>query len=327
MKKLISFPIYSENLSQYRDMEDLRQEIYSLHCDGIEGLWGGEPIPDSFPADLVVGYHLMFYPDWLDFYRGDVRAIERKFGSLKTAAQFFDGERSDSLFAQFRADLERAERFGAQYVVFHVSDVSIEEGYTYRWLHSSREVIDASVEFINTLLDGREWPFDVLVENQWWPGFTFTNPEETAYLLDGIHFPRKGIMLDIGHLMNTNTALRTQSEGVDYIHRMLDEHKDQCRKIKGVHLHYTLSGEYVEEQKGHLPKDLPQDYLERFSYSYGHILHIDQHRSWTDTDICGLIDRIAPEYLVHELSASNRIERRHAVETQMNTLMAKGTKL
>ncbi len=49
-------------------------------------------------------------------------------------------------------------------------------------------------------------------------GFTFTEPELTRRLLDGIRAERKGIMLDIGHLMNCDTSLRTLEEGADYVH-------------------------------------------------------------------------------------------------------------
>ena len=327
MKNLLSFPIYSDNLVQYQNMEDLRKELRQLNCDGIEGLWGGEDFPEAFPKDLVTGYHLIFYPDWLDFYRGDTEAFIQKFGSLEAAKAFYCGTSREDLLAQFREDFDRAEKLGAEYVVFHVSDVSIEEGYTYSWSHNSREVIDASIEFINTLLAEKEWSFEFLVENLWWPGFTFTNPEETARLLDGIHYPRKGIMLDIGHLMNTNASLRTQKEGAAYIHKMLDAHNDLPYKIKGLHLHHSLSSEYVKANTGKLPTDLPTDYNERFLYSYNHVLQIDQHRPWTDPCICELIDRISPEYLVHELPSFSRIDRRNAVKTQMKTLMAKGKKL
>lgn len=327
MMNLISFPIYSDNLAQYRNMEDLRQELRELRCDGIEGLWGSEDFPESFPTELIKGYHLMFYPDWLDFWRGDRQALQRKFGSMEAVRQFYGGDSRSDMLAQYRDDFARAEQLGAKYVVFHVSDVSIEEGYTYSWLHSSREVIETSVELLNTLLSEKDWPFEVLVENLWWPGFTFTQPDETARLLEGIRFPRKGIMLDIGHLMNTNRALRTQSEGAAYIHCLLDAHKDLARQIRGLHLHYSLSGEYAETNTGALPADLPQDYTQRFLYSYGHILQIDQHRPWTDPCVCELVERIAPEYLVHELPSFSRVDRRNAVDTQMNTLMARGKKL
>lgn len=86
----------------------------------------------------------------------------------------------------------------AAYVVFHVTDVSVEENYTYRWLHTNEEIIDAAAELINLLLGDAEWPFAFLVENQWWPGFTLTEPENTSCLLEGIRYPRKGILLDTG---------------------------------------------------------------------------------------------------------------------------------
>lgn len=114
----------------------------------------------------------------------------------------------------YRDDLERARTVGVKYVVFHVSDVSIEEGYTYQWRHSSEEVIDAAVEIVNALLR-EEDEFDFLLENLWWPGLTMTEPELTQRLLEGVYYPKKGLMLDTGHLMNAKQSLTTQREGVD----------------------------------------------------------------------------------------------------------------
>ena len=48
------------------------------------------------------------------------------------------GLNPEILLKQYQQDLERAASLNAEYVVFHVSDVSIEEGYTYRWLHSNQ---------------------------------------------------------------------------------------------------------------------------------------------------------------------------------------------
>ena len=43
------------------------------------------------PAELILGYHLIFYPDWLDFYRDDRAALKQKFGSLEAVASFYGG--------------------------------------------------------------------------------------------------------------------------------------------------------------------------------------------------------------------------------------------
>lgn len=91
-------------------------------------------------------------------------------------------------------------------------------------LHTNEEIIDAAAELINLLLGDAEWPFAFLVENQWWPGFTLTEPENTSCLLEGIRYPRKGILLDTGHLMNAERSIATQRDGVRFILEMLDRH-------------------------------------------------------------------------------------------------------
>ena len=320
MLQNISFPLYGEVFQEYTDWDDLRREVAALGCDGLEGIWGGEPFPEDFPSDLIQGYHLTFYPDWLDFYREDNEALRRKFGSLDAAYSFYGGRGPQHLLELYRDDLDRARALGARYVVFHVSDVSIEEGYTYQWLHSDEDVLDASAEVINELLRDVSPDFDFLVENQWWPGFTFTEPDKTARLLDHIRYPRTGILLDTGHLMNTNPSIRTQAEGIAYIHRQLQMHGELSRRILGVHWHQSVSGAYVRTHTGFLPEDLPADPMQRFAFSYAHILQIDRHRPWTNPAAADLLDEIAPRYLTHELSAAGRQARKRAVRRQIHTI-------
>lgn len=307
--------------------DGLRRDCASLGVDGVEGIWAGEEIPHDFPPDLLVGYHLTFFPDWLDFYRQDKTALLRKFGSMEQVAYHYGSASPETLLQLYRDDLQRAKALNAKYVVFHVSDVSLEEGYTYRWLHSDEAVIDASAEIVNLLLDGQDWPFEFLMENQWWPGLTFTEPDKTARLLDAVHYGRKGLLLDTGHLMNCNPAIRTQADGIAYIHAMLDAHGDLCRNIRGVHLHQSLSGAYVRTHTGAMPPDLPEDYNARFGVSYGHILQIDRHHPWTTPAVADLIRRIDPAYLTHELSASGRKARLAAARRQINACRKGGALL
>ena len=315
----MSLPLDQMTLSEYESWEDLRRELEILDCRGIEAVWGGEDMPADFPCDLIGGYHLTFYPDWLDFYREDTRTVESKFGSIDTAKAFYGGWGAEHLLNIYRADLERARHLGAPYVVFHVSDVSLEEGYTYCWQHTHREVIEAATEIVNRLMDGVEYKFEFLLENQWWPGFSFTDPELTAYMLERVNCPRCGIMRDTGHLMNCNTALMTQRDAAAYIGEMLDRHGDLCRLIRGVHLHQSLSGAYVRSHTGSLPP-LPAEYMDRFGASYGHILQIDRHRPWDDPVVSELVERISPVWLTHELSGRNRAARFEAVRQQNRVL-------
>lgn len=228
----------------------------------------------------------------------------------ETTQAFYGGWGAERLLEIYREDLARAKSLEAAYVVFHVSDVSIEEGYTYRWRHSCEEVIDTSVEIVNALLAEETGGSAFLVENQWWPGFTMTAPALTEWLLDDIRYPNKGVMLDTGHLLNTNPSLETEAEGISYIHEMLDRHGGLCRYIRGLHFHQSLSGSYVRQHTGTLPEDLPKSYVDQFGVSYRHILQIDRHRPWTVPEAASIVERLAPEYLPHELAAGNRAARR-----------------
>ena len=229
------------------------------------------------------------------------------------------GSRPEDLLETYRADLHRALALGADYVVFHVSDISVEEGYTYRWQHTDEEVIDASAEVINLILEGFPESFDFLVENQWWPGFTFTEPAKTDRLLNAIGRSRKGIMLDTGHLMNANTVLRSQAEGVDWILRCIEAHGETAKMIRGMHFHQSVSGEYVRTHTGAVPEDLPKDYLAGFSQNYRHIQQIDRHQPWTEPACARIIERVQPAYLTHELAASGRAWL-NAAEVQLHAL-------
>ncbi len=320
MLELISFPWEASALQEYSTLTEVEQSVAALGCDGLELVWGGETLPDTLPCAGRLGYHLTFYPDWLDFWRGDESRLLQKFGSRRTYTEFYGGESGQRLLDLYEQDLRRAAAAGSRYVVFHVSDISVEEGFTYHWLHTDEEVIDASAQILNLLWQRGPWPFPVLVENQWWPGFTFTEPDLTRRLLEQIQWPDKGIMLDTGHLMNTCPDLRSQQEGADYILRCLRRHGDLAGAVRGVHLHQSLSGEYVKRHTGFLPPELPADYLQRFAVSYRHILQIDRHQSWTDPAAARLLQEIRPEFLTHELSAENRYQRETAVRRQKEIL-------
>ena len=123
MVQLMSMPLGRRSLIEY---PDLSAACRAVGCDGVEGIWCGEEFPEKVPPSLCIGYHLTFYPDWLDFWREDRRALRRKFGGDAVWREFFGGDCRESLLAYYKADLRRAISLGARYVVFHVSDVSDE---------------------------------------------------------------------------------------------------------------------------------------------------------------------------------------------------------
>ena len=315
-----NFPLSAYSLQSYGGWEAIGKKVKELGLDGLEVIADPDNLADDIPHSLVAGYHMTFYVDWLDFWRQDEAALMGKFASWETVNEIYRGTKPEDLMRHFREDLALAIRLGAPYMVFHVSDVSLEEGYTYRWLHSDMEVLDGAIEFINELLKDVEPTFDFLVENQWWPGFSFTDPEKTEYLLSHINYPRVGIMLDTGHLMNTNWKIKDQWDSIKYIMDMIEKHGELSKSIYGLHFHQSISGAYCRKNVGKLPEDFPLEYNAEFGRNYGHILQIDRHRPWTDLDCVKILDRVEPKYLTHELSSGPHRSQLGAVKRQLHTI-------
>lgn len=319
MRTLMNIACCRESLSEYRDASDFEQSYHTYGYDGVEMIYAEEDSRKIIAPQSVVGLHLLFYPNWIDFWNGNKEALLKEFGTKETYEWFYGGKDRSALIRHFTEDLERAKALNVRYVVFHVSNVTIAEMYTYQMEHTNEEIVDAAVALINIILDDKKYNFDVLMENLSWPGLTMTQPTVTQRLLDKVYYPHKGIMLDIGHLMNTNIDLQSEDEACSYVHKMLDAHGELTKFIKGMHLHQSLSGSYVKQclQNPAVPTG---DYCQRMAQAYAHINKIDWHRPMTCSGTKSLIERIAPDYLVCELSANNREEREHLLKIQTDVL-------
>ena len=133
MIQSINFPISTYSIEPYGSWDRLAGQLRGLGLDGIEGILDPDDMDPSFPHSLLAGYHMIFYPDWLDFWRGNEKELLRKYGSWEMVGRAYPGTKPEDLMRFFRQDLEFALSMNTPYTVFHVSDVSLEEGYTYRW--------------------------------------------------------------------------------------------------------------------------------------------------------------------------------------------------
>ena len=114
-------------------------------------------------------------------------------------------------------------------------------------------------------------------------------------------------MLDTGHFLHTNLDLKTQEEGVTYLHEMLDAHESMISYIKGLHLQQSLTGEYVKQWL-QSPREFPEDPMERFCKVYEHIFQIDRHEPFTAKGVEELVRRIDPLYVTYEYITRSREE-------------------
>lgn len=317
MKMMFNITTSSDDMDRFSCQKDLAKLLDGF--DGVELMYYGEDTRQIIPRERVIGVHLNYYPYWLDFWNQDEEALIREFGSLNVCENVYGGRNREVMIERFREDLKIAHAYGAEYVVFHTTDAGIEETFTGKYQHTDEEVIQGVIEVVNELLREEDGSIAFLVENLWQPGFQFTRPDMTKRLLDGITYENKGIMLDTGHLLHTDNSIRTQEEGVRYIHQLLDAHGDLCRYIRGIHLNQSLTGEYVEKIYENPPK-MAQDYQERLGQMFWHAFAVDQHLPFTCEGVDKLVERIDPEYVTFEFITADSMQHLEYLTAQRKAL-------
>lgn len=326
----MNFSIYDDMLDRYRDADDIQRSFENCGLNGLEVIRAGVPGGEKIRPELINGVHLYFHIFWMDWWKKDYSRLDQLFDSREQMIEYYGGLEHEAYLNYLREDLRYAEEMGAHYVVFHVSEIMLEESYELKNRYSDEEVIRTSLEIINTLLDEREYPFDFLVENLWWGGLTLKDPKLTRMLIEGIHTDRKGIMLDTGHFMNTDFTLRTPQEGVRYLHEMLTAHEQEglLPWFRGMHLQMSLGGEYVEQcrkQQKNATKNItdPEQHIpfyEQYADAYANACKMDQHRPFLCEEIRGFVERVAPEYITFEFVQNSREQYEKGASAQAEIL-------
>jgi sugar phosphate isomerase/epimerase len=321
MLQIVNLANYSSEVETLHNNADKLETFLNYHqLDGLEMMLCAPWDRQVHKPEWIQGVHLRFWPCWLEFWRGEQAELLRQFGSEQKIKDFYGALTREAWLDIYRENIRAAKQTGAKYLVFHVSHTQLNEVFTWQFRTSDREVIEASIEVINEL--AAEIPEDValLFENLWWPGLTLKDRELTALLLDNVKHRNVGIMLDTGHLMNTNQELKTETEGIDYILTLLSNLGEYRHYIKGIHLHQSLSGEYVKGSKGcPIPEYTMHDLM-------SHVMKIDQHQPFSTPEVQRIIDYVQPDYLVHEFLQISRDDWGKKIRQQQQALNFRGEK-
>ena len=151
----------------------------------------------------------------------------------------------------------------------------------------------------------------VLFENLWWPGLRLTDVRNVKYFFDRVQHKNVGIMLDTGHLMNTNTRLKNEAEGAEYVLKVYEK-LGECRSlVRGVHLSCSLSGAYQRSLSHQVPEKLDMETIWR------HIGNIDQHKPFHTEAAKRILETINPEYVTHEVGYDSMKDLREQLPIQL----------
>ena len=289
----------------------LEQFVAGLGLDGIELLvYRNVPYFESF-EHLAVGVHLNYWPMWLAMYRNDKEVLSRFFTSKDAVKDYYGTTYCMGWLRNIRDHIMAALVENPEYLVWHVAECTFEEVFTFKFEHSDMDVVTAAAAVFNRVAD--EVPEDVLVlfENLWWPGLRLTEPAVVRAFFEKIKHKNVGIMLDTGHLMNTNPELQTEEDGIEYILKTVKALGEDRKLIRGLHLNCSLSGDYVKTFERVF--DSESSNIERMK----HVIKIDQHRPFTDKAVQKLLRFIKPDYVVHELAYRDFSDFEKNIEVQL----------
>ncbi len=320
MKLGVNLTTGYDDMARFRDTEDLGSFLGTL--DGVELTCLDEHDKGLVTPGQVLGLHMSSYYNWLDFWEGNEEGLIRDFGSVEAAVSFFGGESRQVIVDRYRKDLENAQCFEAEYVVFHVTDAWTEEFFTLTYHRSDEEVLEAAAEVINQVFAQEAGSLTLLMENLWYPGLNFMRPELARDLLQSIDYPNVGFMLDTGHLLHTNLDLVSEQDGIGYLHEVVDrmEAVDALiDHIRGMHLHQSITGAYAKSVLAN-PPVLSTDLVERNGQVLRHVFAIDRHLPFTCPEVAKVVKRIEPDYLVNEFITESREELARALCIQMTAL-------
>ena len=315
MLQLLNISSYTSDIELINnDPVMLKKFLVEHEIDGLEIMFFDQWDENLYPKEILKGVHLRFWPAWLDFWRGDHCELLKEFGSEENIVACYGGLVREDWLNTYRNNIRTAVKTGAEYVVFHVSHARIHELFSWQFNASDQEVIGATIELVNELIAEIPPTVALLFENLWWPGLTLKNPVLVAELLDGVKHPNIGIMLDVGHLMNTNQDLTNEAQGIDYILSILQSLGEYRHYVRGIHLHKSLSGEYMKQGA----------WSEAGNYDMGeimnHVLEIDQHQPFATSEVQRLIEYVKPEFLVHEFMYSSIEEWSQKIKVQKAAL-------
>lgn len=277
--------------------------------DGVELLTGYfKADPSNFPD--AVSVHLPYVVDWYSVWsnRLDIGDQMDDEGVL-----FFSyGRDRESIVEAVRKGMECARPFEPAYAVLHAGSANIDELFSEHYSDSDFDVLSAFAEIVNDAVSafpGGEPPFRLMFENQWWPGLRMLDGSDYRILCDKIEFENWGLCLDTGHLLVTTQRSKDELQSIDLLTEIFERYpKDMLDDIGVVHLHVNSSADYIKNYKA--PKDVDKMCLnDRLGVGYSFVPGMDQHRPFSVKEVVGLIDLLDPDYVTHEMGASDPVQR------------------
>lgn len=267
VKYLFNYPVIDWYEKELQLMgQSLGEYVASMKLDGIEQLIYDNNMILKY-KELTIGVHLEYWSYWIDFWWNNQQRLDYIFESNEEKKHYYKAQNIYEWIEYIKKNITLALNLKPQYLVWHVSEANVQEIFTYNFYYNDRQVLLATSEVFNEV--AKIIPDNVLIlfENLWWPGLRLNSMENVVYFFEKLKHNNVGIMLDTGHLMNTNINLTSELEASIFIKDIVNNLGSFASLIKGVHLNCSLSGQY---QKKLLNSNL--NFVNLINIDYGNIL-------------------------------------------------------
>lgn len=312
VKYLFNYPVIDWYEKELQLMgQSLGEYVASMKLDGIEQLIYDNNMILKY-KESTIGVHLEYWSYWIDFWWNNQQRLDYIFESNEEKKHYYKAQNIYEWIEYIKKNITLALNLKPQYLVWHVSEANVQEIFTYNFYYNDRQVLLATSEVFNEV--AKIIPDNVLIlfENLWWPGLRLNSMENVVYFFEKLKHNNVGIMLDTGHLMNTNINLTSELEASIFIKDIVNNLGSFASLIKGVHLNCSLSGQY---QKKFIEQQFKFCEFDKHRL-WEHITKIDKHEIFQTKAPSFLIDYIQPQYVVHELAYDNLILLRNKIMTQ-----------
>ncbi|MDO6620533.1 MULTISPECIES: TIM barrel protein [unclassified Shewanella] len=302
-------------LDNWQQAEDW---LSQMNLDGFEIYPHGTVSADAIPAHLSGGFHLQSFPILTPLLYNDSKRLMDIFGDWDTVAQFYGGTDADYLINTLTQQLDLAHALGAPYAVFHPMDCDIDNLISQHFPWTYEDTVKACSLLLNQVLAKSKFKGKLLFENMWWQqSFRLDNRCEYDLLRHSVDYQNCGICFDTGHMMATQTQFSHEQQALDFIEQrllQLDLHHEICT----LHLNSNILPAHKPQWRA--PLSVKSPFWQQFDLSLQHINKLDPHQAFSQCDLSNLIERIKPDFLVHEINQKSLPQWQTDISTQMTLL-------
>jgi sugar phosphate isomerase/epimerase len=323
MQRLLNFSTHPGEPEMFdNDWQQAARFLERWEFDGFELYPVGDYPCECIPAELVTGLHLRFFVILAPIWRNDRKRLLQIFGDWETVAAFYGGVDAACIRDAYARQLDLARHLGCAYVVFHPVHCELEYVYDWRFPWQVDDTLALCAEVINAAVRRSAYDGWILFENLWWPGsFQLADPREYDHLRSRVDYPRCGIALDTGHLMNRNPDLADERQAVEYMLSSIEHLGALAADIRTVHLTRSLSGDYIRHSRRQTePYRNARDFWQRLDIARRHVGCIDRHDPFEEPHVAAVLEKAAPDHVVFEFTFHGMAQWENKIARQKNAL-------